>query len=115
MLLFERPLAASDYSQLTEKLNFDFRSYMAQMKIQNGVVVDVRRLETDGKPTVGLNPPVSTQLLLGYRSCEELRTCPLTSPSVLDTRNWSMFYFLNCLLSHMQHIDLPSLQLQLPG
>jgi len=70
--LFEKRLAASTYRHLTEKLNFNFRRYTVQMTVENGKIIDVRRLETNEDRTIGLNPLVFTQLLLGYRNRQEL-------------------------------------------
>jgi len=70
--LFEKRLAASTYRHLTEKLNFNFRRYTVQMTVENGKILDVQRLETIEDRTIGLNPLVFTQLLLGHRNRQEL-------------------------------------------
>lgn len=70
--LFEKRLAASTYKHLTEKLNFNFRRYTVQMTVEGGKITEVQRLETNEDRTIGLNPLAFTQLLLGYRSQEEL-------------------------------------------
>lgn len=70
--LFEKRLATSTYKNLTEKLNFNFRRYTVQMIVENGTITDIQRLETNEDRTIGLNPLVFIQLLLGYRSRDEL-------------------------------------------
>lgn len=70
--LFEKRLTASAYKHLTEKLNFNFRRYTAQMTVENGVITDIQRLETNEDRTMGFNPLVFTKLLLGHSSREEL-------------------------------------------
>jgi len=70
--LFERRLAESTYSHLTEKLNFNFRRYTIQIHVEDGSIRDVQKLDTDEDRTIGLNPLVFVQLLLGYRSRHEL-------------------------------------------
>jgi hypothetical protein len=42
------------------------------MNVENGIIKDVQRLETNEDRTIGLNPLVFVQLLLGYRSRSEL-------------------------------------------
>jgi len=73
--LLESRLAASEYRGLTEKLNLNFRRFRAQMAIENGSVTDIHQLHTDEQCIIGLNPPASTRLILGYKSREELETC----------------------------------------
>lgn len=70
--LFEKRLAASTYRYLTEKLNFNFRRYTVQMTIEGGKIIDVQRLENNEDRTIGLNPLVFIQLLLGHRNRQEL-------------------------------------------
>lgn len=70
--LFEKRLAESTYRYLTEKLNFNFRRHIVQMNVENGIVNDVQHLETNEDRTIGLNPLVFVQLLLGYRSRSEI-------------------------------------------
>jgi len=70
--LFEKRLSESTFRRLTEKLNFNFRCYTVQMIVENGIVKDVQRLETTEDRTIGLNPLVFVQLLLGYKSRSEL-------------------------------------------
>jgi predicted acetyltransferase len=73
--LFEKRLAMSPYCHLTEKLNFNFRRYTVQVAIEDGAIADIQRLENNEDRTIGLNPPVFTQLLLGHRNRNELETC----------------------------------------
>lgn len=70
--LFEKRLATSTYRHLTEKLNFNFRHYTVRITIEDGKITDVQRIETNEDRTIGLNPLVFIQLLLGHRSREEL-------------------------------------------
>jgi len=70
--LFEKRLATSTYRHLTEKLNFNFCRYTVQMTVEDGKVADVQRLETNEDRTIGLNPLIFAQLLLGHRSRKEL-------------------------------------------
>jgi predicted acetyltransferase len=70
--LFEMRLSQSEFRNLTEKLNLNFRRFTVQMTVDNGKVTDVQRLETCEDRTIGLNPLVFTKFLLGHRSREEL-------------------------------------------
>jgi hypothetical protein len=70
--LLEERLAASSFHNLTERLNFNFRRYIIQMSIENGVITEIQRLETGETCPIGLNPLVFTQLLLGHRNGHEL-------------------------------------------
>jgi predicted acetyltransferase len=70
--LFERRLASSTYRDLTEKVSFNFYRYTVQMTVENGVVTQVQRLETNEDRMIRFNPLVFRQLLLGHRSREEL-------------------------------------------
>jgi len=70
--LFERRLAESMYCHLTEKLNFNFRRYVVQITVEDGLIKDIRRIESSEDRTIGLNPLVFVQLLLGHRSRQEL-------------------------------------------
>jgi predicted acetyltransferase len=70
--LFEKRLATSPYSHLTEKLNFNFRLYTVQVSVEDGTITDIQRLENSEDRIIGLNPLVFTQLLLGHRSRDEL-------------------------------------------
>lgn len=70
--LFEERLATSSFHNLTERLNFNFRRYVIQTSIENGVIPEIQRLETGESCPIGLNPLVFTQLLLGHRNGHEL-------------------------------------------
>jgi predicted acetyltransferase len=70
--LLERRLAESSYSHLTEKLNFNFRRYTVQINVEDGSIRDTQKLDTNEDRTIGLNPLVFVQLLLGHRSRQEL-------------------------------------------
>ncbi len=70
--LFEKRLAASAYCNLTERLNFNFYRYTVQVTVENGAIADIHRLEISEDRTIGFNPLVFTQLLLGHRSRHEL-------------------------------------------
>jgi predicted acetyltransferase len=72
--LFEKRLASSTYSDLSEKLNFNFYRYTIQMTVENGTITDIQRLETNEDRTMRFNPLVFAQLLLGHISREELQT-----------------------------------------
>lgn len=69
---FEQRLASSIYCNLTETLNFNFRRYTVQMVVENGLFTKIHRIEDCADRTLGLNPLVFVQLLLGYRSRQEL-------------------------------------------
>lgn len=70
--LFEERLATSSFHNLTERLNFNFRRYVIQTSIENGMITEIQRLETGESCPIGLNPLVFTQLLLGHRNRHEL-------------------------------------------
>ena len=70
--ILERRLAESIYCHLNEKLNFNFSRYTVQITAENGVITDVQKLDSNEDRTIGLNPLVFTQLLLGHRSRNEL-------------------------------------------
>ena len=70
--LFEKRLATSPYCHLTEKLNFNFRCYTVQVSVEDGAITNIQRLESSEDRTIGLNPLVFTQLLLGHRNRNEL-------------------------------------------
>lgn len=71
--LFEARLAASEFGRLTESLTFNFRRFAVQITVQDGLIIGIEKLDRPERSMVGLNPPASTQLLLGYRSREELQ------------------------------------------
>jgi predicted acetyltransferase len=70
--LLERRLKASQFSGLDEILNFNFRKFTINLKISKGVVEEVRKSDDCTDRTIGLNPYIFPQLLLGYKSREEL-------------------------------------------
>jgi predicted N-acetyltransferase YhbS len=70
--LFEKRLAASPYCSLSEKLNFNFRSHTVQITVEDGTIASVQRIMSGEDRTIGLNPLVFTQLLLGHRGRSEL-------------------------------------------
>ena len=70
--LLECRLANSMYRSLTETLDFNFRRFTIRLNLQGGKVVDIQRLETGERSPIGLNPVVFVQLLMGYKSREEL-------------------------------------------
>jgi predicted acetyltransferase len=73
--LFELRIAASEYRGLTEKLNINFRRFRIQLTIEDGSFTGIEPLKTEEPCAVGLNPPASTQLILGHRSRQELEQC----------------------------------------
>lgn len=77
--LLESRLAASMYRRLTETLDFNFRCFTIQVKVQDGKVVDIKEIAASRRSPIGLTPLVFVQLLTGYRSREELE---LTVPDV---------------------------------
>jgi len=70
--LLEDRLAASMYQRLTEVLNLNLYRYTVQVTIEKGAIKSVQRLDSNDDRTTRLNPLAFTQLLLGYRSREEL-------------------------------------------
>ena len=70
--LLEERLATSCFHNLTERLNFNFRRYIVQMSIENGVITEIQRLETGETCPIGLNAVVFAQLLLSHRNRHEL-------------------------------------------
>jgi predicted acetyltransferase len=72
--LFERRLRSSKYHHMTEKVSLNFYRYTVQLTFEDGIMTDVQRLESSHDRTIRFNPIVFTQLLLGYRSLEELES-----------------------------------------
>lgn len=70
--LLESRLASSMYAQLTDTLRFNFRLFTIQLTARDGRIVDIQKTEAGDRSPVGLNPEVFVQLLLGYRSRQEL-------------------------------------------
>jgi hypothetical protein len=73
--LFEKRLADSaTLKHLTENLNFNLYRHTIQMTVENGSITDIQRLDISEDRNMRFNPLVFVQLLLGYRSREELET-----------------------------------------
>jgi predicted acetyltransferase len=72
--LFEQRLAQSTYRDLTETVNFNFYRFTIQMTLEDGVITNVRYLDTGEERAIRSSPLVFTQLLFGFRSREELET-----------------------------------------
>jgi predicted acetyltransferase len=73
--LFEERLATSnDFKHLNMQLYFNFYRYTIQMTTENGTITKIQRLDTCEDRNMRFNPLVFVQLLLGYRSREELET-----------------------------------------
>jgi predicted acetyltransferase len=78
--LLEERLRTSEHNDLTAKLDFNFFRYTVRLTIESGVIKDVQRLEECEDKAMRFNPTVFQQLLLGYRSREELE---LTYPDFI--------------------------------
>jgi predicted acetyltransferase len=78
--LLKKRLKSSTYNRLTEKVNLSFYRYTVQLTIENGAITDIQRLQDSEDKAVTFNPTVFMQLLLGYRSREELE---LTYPDFI--------------------------------
>jgi predicted acetyltransferase len=73
--LFEGRLAASDeFKHLNMQLYFNFYRYTVQMAIESGTITKIQRLDLCEDRNMRFNPLVFMQMLLGYRSREELET-----------------------------------------
>jgi predicted acetyltransferase len=72
--LFEERLSKNNLSDLTQKLNLNLYRYTIQITFENGMVTSVQRFDTSEDRVIRFNPVVFVQLLLGYRSREELET-----------------------------------------
>ncbi|MCW4049858.1 MAG: GNAT family N-acetyltransferase [Candidatus Bathyarchaeota archaeon] len=70
--LLESRLRESKFSGLSETLNFNFRKFNIVVTFKDGVVESTELGYDNSDRTIGLNPTVFPQLLLGYRSREEL-------------------------------------------
>ncbi|HUV53697.1 MAG TPA: GNAT family N-acetyltransferase [Candidatus Krumholzibacteriaceae bacterium] len=71
--LLESRLAGTRFSGLCERLNLNFRRFSVDMVFESGKVAGVSLSSDCSDRTIGLNPYVFPQLLLGYRSREELQ------------------------------------------
>ncbi len=72
--LFEKRLKSSKCRCMTEKVSLNFYRYAVQLTFEDGIMTDVQRLESSHDRAVRFSPIVFTQLLLGYRSLEELES-----------------------------------------
>ncbi len=70
--LLESRLRESSYGCLCETLNLNFRKFNIEMTVKKGKIVCVERGVDCRDRTIGLNPYVLPQQLLGYRSVSEL-------------------------------------------
>ena len=70
--LLESRLAATKFRGLSERLNLNFRKYSVDLNFESGKVASVSLSSDCSDRTIGLNPYVFPQLLLGYRCREEL-------------------------------------------
>lgn len=70
--LLESRLRDSGYGDLTEALNLNFRKFNVRVIVEHGKAVGVEQNGETRDRTIGLNPYVFPQLLLGHRSLGEL-------------------------------------------
>ncbi len=70
--LLETRLAGTRFSWLSDRLNLNFRRFSVDMVFDSGKVTGVSLSGDCSDRAIGLNPLVFPQLLLGYRSREEL-------------------------------------------
>jgi predicted N-acetyltransferase YhbS len=70
--LLESRLAGTRFSGLSERLNLNFRRFSVDLVFESGKVAGVSLSNDCSDRAIGLNPYVFPQLLLGYRSREEL-------------------------------------------
>jgi predicted N-acetyltransferase YhbS len=70
--LLESRLAGTRFSGLSERLNLNFRKFSVDLVFESGKVAGVSLSGDCSDRAVGLNPYVFPQLLLSYRSREEL-------------------------------------------
>ncbi len=70
--LFEERLSKSSVSNLTEKLNLNLYRQAVQISFENGKVRSIETLDSSEDREIRFNPSVFVQLMLGYRSREEL-------------------------------------------
>jgi len=70
--LLESRLEGSGYGGLCETLNLNFRKFNIKMTVKNGKIVGTKRGVDCRDRTIGLNPYVFPQLLLGHRGVTEL-------------------------------------------
>lgn len=70
--LLESRLAGTKFNGLSERLNLNFRKFSVDLVFESGKVAGVSLGSDCSDRTVGLNPYVFPQMLLGYRCREEL-------------------------------------------
>jgi len=70
--VMESRLKGTGFDGLTERLNLNFRRFSVDLAFESGKVARVSLSGDCGDRTIGLNPYVFPQLLLGYRSRVEL-------------------------------------------
>ena len=70
--LFNARLADSEYRDHSKTLNFNFRRFNIQLIVENGEINSISKTRDCEDRTIGLNPYVFPQILLGYRGREEL-------------------------------------------
>ena len=70
--LLEIRLAGTRFSGLSDRLNLNFRRFSVDLVFEAGRVTGVSLSTDSSDRAIGLNPRVFPQLLLGYRSREEL-------------------------------------------
>ncbi|MEM4246679.1 MAG: GNAT family N-acetyltransferase, partial [Candidatus Bathyarchaeia archaeon] len=70
--LLELRLLRAGYGNLTETLNLNFRKFNIRVKVELGKIVCLEENDETGDRSIGLNPYVFPQMLLGYRSVGEL-------------------------------------------
>ena len=70
--LLESRLRASGYGGLTENLALNFRRFSVALTVEEGRITGVERSLDCSDRTIGLNPYVFPQLLLGHRGVREL-------------------------------------------
>jgi predicted N-acetyltransferase YhbS len=70
--LLESRLRRAGFGELTENLNLNFRKFNVRVAMESGKIISVEKNSETGDRTIGLNPYVFPQLLLGHRSLGEL-------------------------------------------
>jgi predicted N-acetyltransferase YhbS len=70
--LLESRLKGSGYGGLCETLNLNFRKFNIEMTVKEGKIMNIERSVDCKDRTIGLNPYVFPQLLLGHRGVPEL-------------------------------------------
>jgi predicted N-acetyltransferase YhbS len=70
--LLESRLRESGYGDLNETLNLNFRKFNIEMTVKEGKILGVERGIDCRDRTIGLNPYMFPQLLLGHRGVPEL-------------------------------------------